>query len=234
MSCHIDAKMGDIAETVFLPGDPNRVQYIAENFLKDVICYSKTRGALGYTGYYNNERISVQSTGMGIPSASIYISELINEYQAKTLIRLGTTGAAQKWINIRDIILPIAAATDSSFNHHIFEKFHYPPCADFNLLVKAQKIAEKMGVVTHVGPVLTTDFFYPEDSTSRERLFDYGILSVEMETAALYTLARKYKVSALSILTVSDHIVTKEETSSNERAFTFNEMVELALALIAQ
>ena len=231
MSIHIGAKEGDIASTVLLPGDPLRAKYIAENFLTDTICYNQVRGMYGYTGTYKGKRISVQGTGMGIPSISIYLNELITSYKAKKLIRIGSCGSMQADIKIRDVILAMSASTNSHINKIRFNGMDYAPTADFNLLKKAYGIALEKNVSVKIGSVLTSDTFYQDDPNSWKHWANYGVLAVEMETAALYTLAAKFKVKALSILTVSDSLVTREETTSEERQKTFNQMVEVALEL---
>ena len=231
MSIHIGAKEGDIAGTVLLPGDPLRAKYIAENFLTDAICYNEVRGMHGYTGTYKGKRISIQGTGMGIPSISIYINELITNYRAKNLIRIGSCGSMQADIKIRDVILAMSASTDSNINKIRFYGMDYASTANFDLLKKAYDIALEKGISVKVGSVLTTDTFYNDDPNSWKHWANYGVLAVEMETAALYTLAAKFKVNALSILTVSDSLVTREETTSEERQKTFNQMVEVALEL---
>ena len=231
MSIHIGAKEGDIASTVLLPGDPLRAKYIAENFLTDAICYNEVRGMYGYTGTYKGKRISVQGTGMGIPSISIYVNELITNYQAKNLIRIGSCGSMQVDIKIRDVILAMSASTDSHINKIRFHGMDYASTANFDLLKKAYAIALEKDISVKVGSVLTSDTFYNDDPNSWKHWANYGILAVEMETAVLYTLAAKFKVNALSILTVSDSLVTREETTSEERQKTFNQMVEVALEL---
>ncbi|MBA7529289.1 Purine nucleoside phosphorylase DeoD-type [subsurface metagenome] len=231
MSIHIGAKEGDIASTVLLPGDPLRAKYIAENFLTGTICYNQVRGMYGYTGTYKGKRISVQGTGMGIPSISIYLNELITSYKAKNLIRIGSCGSMQTDIKIRDVILAMSASTNSHINKIRFNGMDYAPTADFNLLKKAYDIALEKNISVKIGSVLTSDTFYQDDPNSWKHWANYGVLAVEMETAALYTLAAKFKVKALSILTVSDSLVTREETTSEERQKTFNQMVEVALEL---
>jgi len=232
MSIHIGAKEGEIASTILLPGDPLRAKYIAENFLTDAICYNEVRGMYGYTGAYKGKRISVQGTGMGIPSVSIYLNELITGYKAKNLIRIGSCGSIQSDIKIRDVILAMSASTDSHINKIRFNGMDYAPTANFDLLKKAYDIALEKDIPIKVGSVLTTDTFYHDDPDSWKHWANYGVLAVEMETAALYTLAAKFKVNALSILTVSDSLVTREETTSEERQKTFNQMVEVALELV--
>ena len=232
MSIHIGAKEGDIATTILLPGDPLRAKYIAENFLTDFICYNEVRGMYGYTGRYQGKRISIQGTGMGIPSISIYINELITNYKVKTLIRIGSCGSMQPEIKIRDIVLAMSASTDSQINKLRFQGRDYAPTAHFRLLKKAYDLALEKNIPVKVGNVLTTDTFYQDDPDSWKHWASYGVLAVEMETAGLYTLAAKFKAKALSILTVSDSLVTGEETTSEEREKTFDQMVEIALSLI--
>lgn len=231
MSIHIGAKEGEIASTVLLPGDPLRAKYIAENFLTKIFRYNEVRGMYGYTGTYNGKKVSVQGTGMGIPSISIYLNELITSYKAKNLIRIGSCGSMQPDIKIRDVILAMSASTDSHINKIRFNGMDYAPTANFNLLKRAHDIALEKDIPIKVGSVLTTDTFYHDDPDSWKHWANYGILAVEMETAVLYTLAAKFKVNALSILTVSDSLVTREETTSEERQKTFDQMVEVALGL---
>ncbi len=232
MSIHIGAKEGEIANTVLLPGDPLRAQYVAENFLTNPTCYNEVRGMCGYTGTYKGKKVSVQGTGMGIPSISIYANELISSYHVKNLIRIGSCGSMQSDIKIRDVILAMSASTDSSINKIRFSGMDYAPTANFNLLKRAYDIALKKDIRVKVGSVLTTDTFYHDDPDSWRHWAKYGVLAVEMETAVLYTLAAKFKVNALSILTASDSLVTRKETTSEERQKTFNQMVEIALELV--
>ncbi|WP_434577599.1 purine-nucleoside phosphorylase [Thermoanaerobacterium thermosaccharolyticum] len=229
MSIHIGAKEGEIANTVLLPGDPLRAKYIAENFLSDVKCYNEVRGMYGYTGNYKGKRVSVQGTGMGIPSISIYVNELIESYNVKNLIRIGTCGSMQPDINIRDVILAMSSSTDSAINRIRFNGMDYAPTASFKLLKKAYDAATSMGINVKVGNVLSSDTFYNDDKDSWKVWAKFGVLAVEMETAGLYTLAAKYGVNALTILTVSDSLVTGHATSAEERQKTFNDMIEIAL-----
>jgi len=232
MSIHIGAKEGEIAGTVLLPGDPLRAKYIVESFLTNAACYNEVRGMYGYTGTYKGKRVSIQGTGMGVPSISIYLNELITSYKAKNLIRIGSCGSMQPDIKIRDVILAMSASTDSNINKIRFNGMDYASTANFDLLKKAYDIALEKDIPVKVGSVLTTDTFYHDDPNSWKHWANYGVLAVEMETAALYTLAAKFKVNALSILTVSDSLVTREETTSEERQKTFNQMVEVALELV--
>lgn len=233
MSVHIGAKKGEIADKILLPGDPLRAKYIAENFLEDASIYNEVRGMYGYTGTYKGERVSVQGTGMGVPSISIYVNELIQSYDVQKLVRVGTCGAIQKDINVRDVILAEGATTDSQANQLIFKGIDYAPLADFHLLKNAYDIGVQKGMNVQVGNVFTSDSFYRENAReTNELLARYKVLAVEMETSALYTLAAKFNRQALSVLTVSDHIITGEETSAEERQTTFNEMMEIALDAI--
>lgn len=228
---HIMAEDGAIAETVLLPGDPLRAKFIAENYLEDAKCYNKVRGMYGYTGSYKGKRISVQGTGMGLPSHSIYVNELIRFYGAKKLIRIGSAGSLNEDVNVRDIVLAQSASTNSGINKRRFQGMDYAPTANFDLLLKAYNIALEKGIKVKVGNVLSSDLFYDDTEVSIKLWADYGSLAVEMETAELYTLAAKYGVQALSILTISDHIFKGEETTPEERETSFTEMMELALEL---
>lgn len=230
MSVHIGAKQGEIADKILLPGDPLRAQFIAENFLENVEQYNKVRGMYGFTGTYKGERVSVQGTGMGAPSISIYVNELIQSYDVKKLIRVGTCGAIQEDVKVRDVILAQGATTDSQQNKLIFDYIDYAPLADFDLLRKAYDEGLNKGLNIQVGNVFTSDTFYRDNAKEINGLLaKYKVLAVEMESSALYTLAAKYGRQALSILTVSDHIITGEETSADERQTSFNDMMEIAL-----
>ena len=232
MSVHIAAKNGEIADTVLLPGDPKRAKWIAENFLENAVCYTDIRGMLGFTGTYKGKRISVQGTGMGIPSISIYITELMKDYGVKTLIRVGSAGSYQEDIKIRDIVVALSTSTDSNINNRRFKGASFAPTVNFDLLSKVLKTAEEKNIKIKAGNILTSDEFYNDDPTYFKKWAEFGVLAVEMETAALYTLASKYKAKALSILTISDSLVSPEITSSEEREKTFNEMIELALETV--
>ena len=229
MSVHIAAKNGEIADTVLLPGDPKRAKWIAENFLENAVCYTDIRGILGFTGTYKGKRISVQGTGMGIPSMSIYITELMKDYGVKTLIRVGSAGSYQEDVKIRDIVVALSTSTDSNINNRRFKGASFAPTVNFDLLFKVLKTAEEKNIKIKAGNILTSDEFYNDDPSYFKKWAEFGVLAVEMETAALYTLASKYKAKALSILTISDSLVSPEITSSEEREKTFNEMIELAL-----
>ncbi|MEL3957619.1 purine-nucleoside phosphorylase [Caldifermentibacillus hisashii] len=234
MSTHIGAKENEIAETILLPGDPLRAKYIAENFLENPVCYNEVRNMLGFTGTYKGKKVSVQGTGMGIPSISIYITELMQSYNVQNLIRVGTCGAIQKDVKVRDVILAMSASTDSQINRKIFGgAVDYAPTANFELLKNAYDAGIQKGLHLKVGNVFSADLFY-DDYAEHEKWANYGILAVEMEAAALYTLAAKFGRKALAILTVSDHILTGEATSAEERQLTFNDMIEVALEAAVQ
>lgn len=232
MSVHIGAKKGDIAETILLPGDPLRAKHVAETFLQDAVCYNEVRGMYGFTGYYNGKRVSVQGTGMGIPSASIYINELIREYDVKNLIRIGTAGSLQPHIHVKDVVIALAASTNSAVNWNRFRGSDFAPTADFDLLLKAYHAAKDLNIPIKAGNVLSSDEFYDDDPDFYKKWAEYGVLCVEMETAALYTIAAKYRAKALAIFTISDSLVTHEATSSEERQSSFNDMVKIALGTL--
>ena len=229
MSIHIGAKAGDIAETVLLPGDPKRAKWIAENYLENIFCYTDIRGMLGFTGVYKGKKVSIQGTGMGIPSISIYITELMKDYGVKNLIRVGSAGSYQKDVKIRDVVIAMSTSTDSNINNRRFNGANFSPTANFELFLTALKVAEEKNIKIKAGNVLTSDEFYNDNSDYYKKWADFGVLAVEMETAGLYTLAAKYKTRALSILTISDSLVSPEITSAEEREKTFSEMIELAL-----
>lgn len=231
MSIHISAKKGDIAETILLPGDPLRAKWIAETFFENPICFNEVRGMLGYTGTYNGKKISVMGSGMGVPSISIYAHELITEFGVKNLIRVGSAGSYQKEINVRDIVLAMAASSTSGVNELRFGGADYAPTANFELFQKAVDTAKTKNIPIKAGNVLTSDEFYADEFESYKKWSKFGVLCVEMETAGLYTVAAKHKVNALSILTISDSLVTGEKTTSKERETTFEEMIKIALEL---
>jgi purine-nucleoside phosphorylase len=232
MSIHIAAKKGEIAETILLPGDPLRAKHVAETFLTDVMCYNEVRGMLGYTGYYNGKRVSVQGTGMGIPSISIYVNELIREYSVKNLIRIGTAGSFQEEVKVKDIVMAVAASTNSAVNWNKFNGSDFAPSANFELMMKAFHVAQSLDIKIKTGNILSSDEFYDDNPDSYKKWAEYGVLCVEMETAALYTIAAKYRVNALAIFTISDSLVTKESCSSDERQNSFNDMVKIALGTL--
>ncbi len=231
MSIHIEAKQGEIADRILLPGDPLRAKFVAENFLEDAKCYNNVRGMLGFTGKYKGVPVSVQGTGMGQPSLSIYVNELFKDYGVQKAIRIGTAGALQKEIPLRQVILAMAACTDSGINTHRFRGCHYAPTADWKLLKNAHDSADELGINTLVGSISSSDNFY-DDLDTWKLWAEYGVLAVEMEAAELYTLAAKYKRQALAILTISDNIVTHDITTAEERQTTFKNMMEIALNAI--
>ncbi len=232
MSTHIAAKKGEIAETILLPGDPLRAKHVAETFLQDVVCYNEVRGMYGYTGTYNGKRVSVQGTGMGIPSISIYVNELIREYDVKNLIRIGTAGSFQEDVKVKDIVMALAASTNSAVNWNKFHGADFAPTANFELLLNAYHAAQKLNISIKTGNILSSDEFYDDDQNAYKKWAEYGVLCVEMETAALYTIAAKYRVNALAIFTISDSVVTKESCSADERQNSFNDMVRIALGTL--
>jgi purine-nucleoside phosphorylase len=230
MSTHIGAEPGQIAPRVLLPGDPLRAKWIAEHYLEDATCYSTVRNMLGFTGRYQGVDVSVQGTGMGMPSASIYTHELVTEYGVRNLIRVGSCGSLAESLELRDVIAAIGASTDSAMNRMRFDGLiDYAPVADFGLLRAAVDVAERRGVQMRVGPVLAVDAFYNVRPDLYRTLADHGVLAVEMETAALYTIAAQFRVRALTILTVSDVIPSGERLSALDREQSFSQMVEIAL-----
>ncbi len=233
MSIHINAKVGEIAESILLPGDPLRAKFIAENFLEDVILYNEVRGMLGYTGYYKGKRISVQGTGMGLPSISIYLHELMRDYGVQKLMRIGTCGSINENVKLKDVVLGQASSTDNAMNLLRFDGKSYAPIADFELLKQAYDVAIAKNMQVKVGNVLASDTFYDDDyeKDPYQKWRDFGVMVVEMESAALYTLAAKYGRKALTLLTVSDHILTGEKCSSEERQNSFTDMMEIALEI---
>ena len=231
MSIHIGAKLGDIAETVLLPGDPKRAKWIAENYLENSFCYTDIRGMLGFTGTYKGKKVSVQGTGMGIPSISIYITELMKDYGVKNLIRVGSAGSYQKDVNVRDVVIAMSTSTDSNINNRRFNGANFTPTANFELFLTALKVAEEKNIKIKAGNVLTSDEFYNDNSDYYKKWADFGVLAVEMESTALYANATAAGVNALTILTVSDSLVTGEETTPEERQTAFTKMMEIALNL---
>jgi purine-nucleoside phosphorylase len=229
MSIHIAAKTGEIAEAVLLPGDPLRAKYVAENYLKDVVQYNDVRNILGFTGTYKGKKVSVQGTGMGIPSISIYVNELFREYGVKRAIRIGTAGSINKEVKVRDMVLAMSACTDSGANNIRFSGRSFAPTASFHLLKNAWEIAINKGWKPKVGSVVSADMFYTEDPEDWKLWAKFGCLALEMECAELYTLAAKYGREALGIITISDSLITGEVTTAEERQTTFTRMMEVAL-----
>ncbi|REK19682.1 MAG: purine-nucleoside phosphorylase [Actinobacteria bacterium] len=229
---HISAEKGEFAPSVLLPGDPLRAQHIAENFFDDAKQVNSVRNMLGFTGTYQGVPVSVMGTGMGIPSASIYATELVTEYGVERLIRVGSCGAVTEKVAIRDVILAIGACTDSMVNRVRYGDNDFAATADYWLLKAAEQAAAAKGIEVKVGNVHSADLFYNPDSEAFDRMENMGVLAVEMEAAGLYGVAAEKGARALTICTVSDHIRTGEETSSDERQQTFNEMVEIALEAV--
>ena len=232
MSTHIEAKQGEIAESVLLPGDPMRAKWIAETFLENPKCYNEVRGMLGYTGTFRGKPVSVQGTGMGIPSALIYAHELINDYGVKNLIRVGSAGSYQKNIKLRDIVIAMSASSTSGINNTRFVNCDYSPTADYELFMKAALYAKEKNIPIKAGNVLSSDQFYEDNFDNYKKWADFGVLCVEMEAAGIYTIAAKYNVKALAILTISDSLVTGEATTADEREGSFSQMIEIALNTI--
>lgn len=231
MSVHIEAKKGEIAPIALMPGDPLRAKYIAETFLENAKCHNQVRGMLGFTGTYKGKPVSVQGSGMGVPSFAIYATELIQDYDVKTIIRIGTCGAIQHDVKLRDVLIAQAVCTDSSLNTNRFPGYAFAPIGNFDLIKTAYDIGMEKKLNLRVGNILCSDIFYTEDNNKETmlKLGAYGVLAVEMETAALYTLAAKHQINGLAMFTVSDHILTGEATTSEERQLTFNDMIEVAL-----
>lgn len=229
MSLHIGAKKGDVAETILIPGDPLRAKFVAENLLEKAVCYNEVRGMLGFTGFYKGKRVSVQGTGMGIPSTAIYVHELINEYGVKNIMRVGTCGSIQRDIKLGEVILANSACTDSSMNPIRFHGMQFSPAADFHLLMRAYQAAQNLGIKVTVGPVFSTDTFYNEQPDRWNVWAEHGVLGAEMESSVLFTMAAKFKAKALSLLTVSDNIITGEFTTAKEREQKFMDMMKIAL-----
>jgi len=228
-TAHIEAKAGDFANTVLMPGDPLRAKYIAENFLDDAKCITRVRNMFGYTGTYKGKRVSVMGSGMGIPSISIYATELYKDYGVESIIRIGSCGAVRDDIKLRDIIVGMAASTDSNVNRSRLNGCDFAVTADFELLHNVVKTAERTGKKIRVGNIFTSDLFYTPQPEMFALMEKYGILAVEMEAAGLYGVAAEYGKKALTILTVSDHIKTGEQTTADERETTFKDMMELTL-----
>ena len=231
MSTHLGAAPGEIAPAVLMPGDPMRARWIAKTFLDDARCYSEVRGMYGYTGTWRGRPVSVQGSGMGQPSLAIYASELFREYDVQSIVRVGSCGALSEKLAVRDLVIASGACTDSSMNRIRFEGLDYAPVADFGLLRAAYDASATLAgdAAVHVGLILSTDSFYHPRPELTARMVAHGVLAVEMEASALYTLAASYDRRALTICTVSDHVVTGEETTAAERERTFGAMVEIAL-----
>ncbi|MGV1005787.1 MAG: purine-nucleoside phosphorylase [Candidatus Nanopelagicales bacterium] len=232
MSAHNEAKPGDYAETVLLPGDPLRAKWVAANYLEDAKLVNQVRNCLGYTGTWQGRPISVQATGMGQPSISIYVHELINDYGVRNLIRIGTAGGINTKVKVRDLVLAQAVSTDSTITRGNFGHFNFAPTADFGLLRAAAQRADELGYTYHVGNMASSDIFYVEGGAEYyAQLTEHGVLAVEMEAAALYTLATRFGVKALAICTISDDLITGEEIDAGQRQTSLDTMVRLALDL---
>jgi purine-nucleoside phosphorylase len=230
VTVHIGSQKDDFAETVLLPGDPYRAKWAAETFLSDVRLVNEVRGMLGYTGMWNGHRVSIQGSGMGMPSLSIYANELIRDFDAQTLIRIGSCGGMQPHVKVRDVIIAMSATSVSTPSRTIFRDVNFAPTADWTLLRNAVTAAEAQGLSPHVGGIYSSDTFYDERPDLNEQMVRHGVLGVEMEAAELYTLAARYGRRALAVLTVSDHLQTGEALPSEERERSFGEMVEIALS----
>ncbi|WP_127957881.1 purine-nucleoside phosphorylase [Serratia microhaemolytica] len=230
---HINAEMGDFADVVLMPGDPLRAKYIAETFLEQAVEVNNVRGMLGFTGYYKGRKISVMGHGMGIPSCSIYARELIVEFGVKKIIRVGSCGAVRDDVKLRDVIIGLGACTDSKVNRIRFKDHDYAATADFDMVRNAVDAAAAQGIAVRVGNIFSAELFYTPDPQMFQVMKQYGILGVEMEAAGIYgvigELQEEFGCKAMTICTVSDHILRHEATSSAERQSTFNEMVVIAL-----
>lgn len=230
MTPHINAKPGDIAETVLMPGDPRRAKWAAEKFLTNPVLVNEVRGMLGYSGEYRGNRVTIHGSGMGMPSLSIYANELITHFGAKTLIRIGSCGAMQHQVKVRDVVIAMTASSMSTPSRGIMREMNFAPCADYSLLERAVAASRKRTMDTHVGGIYSSDVFYDERPDLTENMTRHGVLGVEMETAELYLVAARHGARALSICTVSDHLLTHEALPAKDRESSFDDMVEIALA----
>lgn len=228
---HNGAKLGDIAKTVLMPGDPLRAKFIAETYLQDVVCFNTVRNMFGYTGTYKGKKISVMGGGMGMPSIGIYSYELYNFYEVDNIIRIGSAGGISDNIHVRDVVIGMGASTNSNFASQYNLPGTIAPIASYELLEKAVDAAKKLNVKTVVGNILSSDIFYDDDKTATDRWKKMGVLCVEMEAAALYLNAARAGKKALCILTISDHLYTGESLSAEDRQVSFREMMEVALEL---
>ncbi len=226
---HINAEMGDFADVVLMPGDPLRAKFIAETFLEDAKEVNNVRGMLGFTGTYKGRRISVMGHGMGIPSCSIYATELFKDFGVKKIIRVGSCGAVREDVKLRDVVIGMGASTDAKVNRTRFNGHDFAALADFDMVRHAQQAAKNLGVNVRVGNIFSADLFYSPEPEFFDKMAKFGILGVEMEAAGIYGVAAEFGGKALTICTVSDHIKTGEQTTSAERQTTFNEMIEIAL-----
>lgn len=230
MTPHIEAEKGDYAEAVLLPGDPLRAKWIAETFLEAPRLVNTVRNCLGYTGRWNGRPVSVQATGMGQPSLGIYVHELINFYDVRTFIRVGTCGGIRPEVKVRDLVIAQTASTDSAINRDVFGMYTYAPAADFGLLRRAVELAEARNLAHHVGGIVSSDVFYhPDGKAVYDVLARHGVLGVEMEAATLYTLAARHDCRALALCAMTDSLITGEHIGHEERASSLKELAALAL-----
>ena len=229
MTVHIGARPGEVAPTVLMPGDPLRAQWAAETFLEGARCVNRVRGMLGFTGTWRSHPVTIQGSGMGMPSLSIYANELIRDYGARTLIRVGSAGGLQPWTRIRDLVLALAASSVCTPSSTLLRELNLAPVADWGLLSAAHAAAQARGARVHVGGIYSSDTFYSEREDHTEQLIRHGVLAIEMEAAELYILAARHKVRALAVLTISDHVVTHEALPAEDRERSFGEMIEIAL-----
>lgn len=229
MSTHIGAKPGEIAPVVLMPGDPLRAEWAAGQFLDNARCVNRVRGMLGFTGTWQGHPVTIHGSGMGMPSLSIYANELIRDYGAQVLIRIGSCGAMQGNVAIRDVVIAMTASTITTPSSGIFRELNFAPSADYDLLSAAVAAARRNGDRVHVGGIYSTDVFYDERPDLNEQMSRHGILAVEMEAAELYTLAARHGRRALAVLTVSDHLLTGEALPAEDRERSFGRMVEIAL-----
>jgi len=230
---HNSATQGDIASKVLLPGDPLRAKFIAENYLENPVCYNEVRGMYGFTGTYKGKTVSVQGTGMGMPSMSIYANELMEFYGVKTFIRVGTCGTIHSDVKLKDVVIALGASTDSNMNLDRFGGLYFAPTANFALLNRAYHLTQQKNMRAVVANVFTSDKFYDDAIDKKiELLSSYGVVAIDMETCELYSLAAKHGVEALTLMTVSDSLVTGERCTTEERQTTFNDMIKVALEII--
>ena len=229
MTIHIGAEKDDIADVVLMPGDPYRAKWAAETFLTDAKCVHEVRGMFGFTGLWNGNRVTIQGSGMGMPSMSIYANELIRDFDVQTLIRIGSCGGMQPHVKVRDVILAMTASTVATPSSTIFKELNFAPCADYGLLAAAAEAAKSMDVDIHVGGIYSSDTFYDERPDLNKEMQRHGILGVEMEAAELYILAARYGRRALGVMTVSDHLLTGEALPADQRERSFGDMIGIAL-----
>ena len=231
MSLHISAAVGEIAETVLISGDPLRIKHMADVFLEECVCFNEIRGMYGYTGLYKGTRVSMMGTGIGIPTTSLFLHELAVNYGIKNVIRVGTMGAMVSDLELGNLVLAKSASTDSNVNRIEFNGLDYAPTADFDLLSRAFAVAKSRKFNTTVAQVFSTDSFYSDQPNRWQKWIEHGIVGVEMETAALYTLAAKHNIKALAILSVSDNILSGSSSSAEERETAFQDMFKIALEI---